>query len=125
MRLVENGRRTSRVGGVEPAVTAIPGTTVNVKSAEAEPPPAATVALKAYVPPDCGVPETRPSADRVRPCGSWPPLSDHVLEPAPPDAESVAAYGSVASPCGSEPPVRTSGAGGGGAAAAAGRCRRR
>ena len=95
-------------------MTAIPGTTVNVKSAEAEPPPAATVALKPYVPPDCGVPESRPSDDRVRPCGSWPPVSDHVREPEPPDAESVAAYGSVASPCGSEPPLTTRGAGGGG-----------
>ena len=118
--MASNDRLTSSIGGFAPGAIASPGTTVRLKSAEAEPVPAVTVALKPYAPPASGVPDSRPSFVNVSPFGNCPPVSDQVLEPDPPVAESVTAYGTVASAIGSAPPFITSGGGGGGGGAGGG-----
>lgn len=59
-----------------------------------------TFAVKPNVPAAVGVPDNTPAPDSVSPPGSVPALTDHVYEPVPPVAASVAEYAVPTCPLG-------------------------
>ena len=61
-----------------------------------------TCTVKAYDPGWVGVPERRPSAERLTPGGSSPADSDHVSGAVPPEAWRMALYGDARYPVGRE-----------------------